>query len=238
MCGMLTQFAAAMWSVDYSLTLAIHNYSAIFIHTREQGISYNIFDPPNSSVSSWTTGPQYYSLLFLAEALRGVDPSTGLSVVTDLGLTGSSGSSVAGYVIYDGTGKNPQRLVLINFGDASFGASPNVSFTIPAGLGQQGKNGSVSVKLLSATTITEETAIQWAGQTVGEAGNLMGEVVEKTVQCRGGCAIDVPGPAIALVGLTTSSNPSPTNGSRSRSSVNVVPICSVLFSLCLGIFWL
>jgi Glycosyl hydrolase family 79 C-terminal beta domain len=221
-----------MWSVDYTLSLAIRNYSAIYIHTREQNISYNIFDPPTSSVSSWTTGPQYYSLLLLAEALRGTDPSTGLSVVADLGLTDSSGSSVAGYVIYDGKGTNPQRLVLLNFGDASFGTTPNVSFAIPAGLSPQGKDGTFIVKFLSAPSLSEETAIQWAGQSVDGSGNLQGTVVENKVQCKAGCNIDVPGPAVALVALTNSSVLGKSGSGFTCASI--VALCVVLFTLCFG----
>jgi len=199
--GKSDTFAAALWSVDYSLQLAIYNYSAAYIHTREPGITYDIFNPPSANSSSWRTGPQYYSLLVLAEALRGANSKNGESVVVDLALPGSAdGSLVAGYAIYDSMGKKPQKLVLFNFGVNST-SSKTASFTLPGGFGQEGKGGNVTVKYLTSPSLMNMSAITWAGQSVDGQGSLQGSLVENTIGCSSGCNVDVPGPGVALVTL-------------------------------------
>ncbi len=130
----ISQFAAAMWIIDYTMSLTVYNYTSVYLHTREAGTVYNVFDP--ASNGDWTIGPPYYSLLVLTEALRSVD-SDGSVIVSDLGLTKIASSYVAGNVVYDATGTKPQRLVLFNFGDRSSSTSgmPTVSFNIVDGKG-------------------------------------------------------------------------------------------------------
>ena len=62
--------AGSLWTVDYALQLASVGYSAIHIHTRERGISYNVMTPPDGPVGSpgaWTTNPPFYAVLATAE---------------------------------------------------------------------------------------------------------------------------------------------------------------------------
>ncbi|KAG6843816.1 hypothetical protein H0H93_016955, partial [Arthromyces matolae] len=83
-------FAASLWAVDVGLKAASVNFTAVYLHTREYGVTYNLFDPPTPETSTspdWVTGAVYYSALFLAEM---TDP-TG-SVIVDLNLNNSNSS--------------------------------------------------------------------------------------------------------------------------------------------------
>ena len=199
-----------MWTIDYTMSLAIYNYTAAYLHTREPGVTYNIFTPNTTSNGDWTIGPPYYSLLFLSEALRSVD-GDGSVIVSDLGLTNRIDNSyIAGYVVYDGSGREPQRLVLMNFGDWSSLTSgmPTVSFNIPSGLAKEFNNGTVSTKYLVAPSVSEQQKITWAGQGVDGQGMLStgsSEPQQTFLSCSGGCNVDVPGPGIVLVDLNTTS---------------------------------
>src|SRR6266567_1759006 len=78
----------SLWTIDYALQMASVGYSAAYLHTRERGVSYNVFSPPggpNGSPGPWTTNPPFYGLLVTAEALR----STNGSIVVDLDIGGS-----------------------------------------------------------------------------------------------------------------------------------------------------
>ncbi|KAE9409375.1 hypothetical protein BT96DRAFT_962470 [Gymnopus androsaceus JB14] len=79
----------SMWSIDYALQLASIGYTAAYIHTREQGISYNVVTPPNISQidsGSWTTNPPFYGLVCTSEILA----SSNGSIVTDLNVSSDS----------------------------------------------------------------------------------------------------------------------------------------------------
>ncbi|TFK50159.1 hypothetical protein OE88DRAFT_1661748 [Heliocybe sulcata] len=202
-------FATALWATDVALKHAANNFSSVYLHTREYGVKYNLFDPPsappdpkNLNVSStetsvksgWKTGSVYYAELVLAEVLS----STG-SVVVDLNLNNSATnpfSTVAAYGIYDAGGSTQGKLVLFNYAysNASSPSQFNQTFAIPPRLKE-----TVSFRLLSAPAVDARTDITWAGQTIGEVGDLTGEQVTTSVDCWGGCEIAVPGPGMAVV---------------------------------------
>jgi hypothetical protein len=171
------------------------NYSAVYLHTREYGVQYNLFDPPNPETSleaGWKTGSPYYSALFLSEV---ADPSG--SIIVDLNLAHSNSdqfATVAGYGIYDGTGKNRSGLVLINYANPSHeGADKSQQFRLPANITHR-----LSYRVLAAPSVTEKTDITWAGQTVGPNGNLQGDQNTDSLDCEDGCLINVPGPGAVL----------------------------------------
>ncbi|KAH9931763.1 hypothetical protein B0H21DRAFT_781014 [Amylocystis lapponica] len=100
--GISDTFGATLWTADYALQLASVGYSNAFLHTRELGVSYNLFDYPAGANDTWTTNPPFYALLAVAEALEG----TNGSVVVDLNVQNSMAdpnASVAGYAVYDGS---------------------------------------------------------------------------------------------------------------------------------------
>ncbi|GLB44692.1 putative glycosyl hydrolase family 79 C-terminal beta domain [Lyophyllum shimeji] len=168
-------FAASLWAVDVGLKAASVNYSAIYLHTR------------------WTTGSPYYAALFLAEI---TDPSG--SVVVDLNLNNSNTSpaaSVAAYGIYDHGGASRGKLALINYAESSNSEETATQvFRIPGGISE-----SVQIRLLLAPSVLERQNISWAGQTVGDNGDLHGIQVTIRKDCADGCEVDVPSPGAALV---------------------------------------
>ncbi|KAF8313223.1 hypothetical protein DL93DRAFT_2167946 [Clavulina sp. PMI_390] len=200
--GRSDTFAAAMWTVDYELGMAAHNYSAAYLHTREPGVAYDIFTYPNTSSvanSGWETGPQYYSLLLLTEALSTLESSSSGNVVVDLNLPNPT--VTWGYAIYDSSSLNgpPRTLVLSNAGSSS------TTFTIPPGLAPSSTLGTV-VRSMNAPSLTEKTAITYAEQSVDGTGTLQGTRLETTLSCQSGCNVQIAGPGVALVVLQNQVN--------------------------------
>jgi len=190
------------------------NFSAVYLHTREYGVQYNLFDPPtpeNSMSSGWRTGSPYYSALFLTE----VGDPTG-SVIVDLDLQNSTtnqSATIAAYGVYTDAGRTRDRLVILNYASpTSTGEDANRQFYISENL-----THNVSYRVLTAPDVTERTNITWAGQTVGQDGNLEGDQETSTIDCKAGCSIDVPGPGAALVWLSSEAKPFVENSTISPS---------------------
>lgn len=191
-------FAATLWAIDAGLNFASSGMSGAYIHTREYGILYNLFDPPSPETSTepnWRTGSPYYAALFLSETFI-----AGGSVVVDLNLDNSiydPAATVAGYAIYDRAGMKAKRLVFFNYYRADDAGSESAArnFTLEGGLAT-----TAGVRVLAAPSIYERTDISWAGQTVGLNGELDGtQTTNYYYNCAMGCNITVPGPGAALV---------------------------------------
>jgi len=202
--GLSDSFGAALWAMDWAMTLAYSNFSGSLFHFGGQNAAYNAFTPPPSNYTAeyqWTTGPIYYSNLVVAEALG----SSNLSQVVDLDL----GQYTPGYAIYESG--NPMRALLINFMDDLGTGSAAITNYVHIG----GSNGvadttptTVTVRYLSAPSVSEKFNITWAGQTLGgqfmSDGRLQGNVSTVTVTCvpTTGCPIPIPAPGAALVFLS------------------------------------
>jgi hypothetical protein len=108
--------AGTLWSADYALQMAANGYTAAYMHTRERGTTYNLFDYPAGD-GKWSTNPTYYSYFPLLESLQ----SHNGSIVVDLNVDNSmsSNSSSAGYGIYDSSTKDLYRVVLLNYADGA-----------------------------------------------------------------------------------------------------------------------
>ncbi|KAI6105092.1 hypothetical protein EV401DRAFT_2013993 [Pisolithus croceorrhizus] len=191
-------FAATLWAIDAGLNYASSGMSGAYIHTREYGILYNLFDPPSPETSTepnWRTGSPYYAALFLSETFI-----AGGSIVVDLNLNNSiydPAATVAGYALYDKAGTKAKRLVFFNYYRADDAGSESAArnFTLEGGLAT-----TAGVRILAAPSIYERTDISWAGQTVGLNGELDGTQTTKYhYDCAMGCNITVPGPGAALV---------------------------------------
>lgn len=215
-----------MWTIDYVLQLASLGYNSAYIHTREAGVSYNLFDPPapglDQNIPGWTTGPPYHALLVVAEALH-IDNANGMAVV-DLNVPSPS-NTVAGYALYPSgsSSQPPARLVLFNFANdtATFKFAQNYT-AIPAN-GVNVTIGNVAIKYLSASSITSSLNITWGGQVVDGGGNLQGDVDNTTLSACGteaGCLIAVPGPSVALVYLDGTAAATNTGSTATTGSSN------------------
>ncbi|KAF8320741.1 hypothetical protein DL93DRAFT_1730126 [Clavulina sp. PMI_390] len=203
--GLSDSFGAALWSVDWTMQLAYRNFSGAMFHFGGQNASYNAFTPPPSDWSfayQWTTGPVFYSMLMVAEALG----SSNVSQVIDLQLNDNS-LYTPGYAIYENG--QPARVLLINFIDD--GGTGTAAYTGYIHIG--GTSGladttptTVTVRYLSSPSVTEKYNITYGGQSMGGAmfesdGRIQGEQQTETVQCSAdtGCPIRVPAPGAALV---------------------------------------
>ncbi|KAL0949351.1 hypothetical protein HGRIS_009421 [Hohenbuehelia grisea] len=207
--GISDTFAVgALWSSDYALQLAASGYSAAYLHTRERGISYNIFAPPapeaDAKTGAWTTNPAFYSLLFTADALN----SNNGSIVVDLNVANSRtnpNATTAAYAVFDAN--NPSallRAVMFNYANGT-----SEPFDIPAGnLTSAAAGKTLTVKFLTAASAAEKTNIAWGGKTfagVGD-GNMVAAPADATwatqdqrIDCSNGCTVTVPGPGAAIL---------------------------------------
>lgn len=198
----------SLWTIDYALQMASVGYSAAYLHTRERGISYNLFSPPegpNGSPGPWTTNPPFYGLLVTAEALR----STNGSIVADLDIVGSKkdiNATVSGYAIYDAVDSTVRQLVLFNYANATASEHSSTSFAIPATAFPSTTRKNVTVKYLVGDSLKENKNIGWGGKTF--ANVIDGEMVETEaiwapaniqIDCTSGCAVNVPAPGMAIL---------------------------------------
>ncbi|KAI5124955.1 hypothetical protein M0805_007382 [Coniferiporia weirii] len=235
--GISDTFGATMWALDYVLQLASVGFEGAYIHTREQGISYNIFDPPatNASSSNWTTLPTYYSLLPAAEVLSNQNGS----FVTDLNLNNNSESSVvAGYGVYDGKTGLPDAYVLFNYADSGIDAA---TFPMPSEVA----NRTMLVRTLTAANLIEKYNISWGGKTFEGVGDGImidsGYAADQQISCDPGCDIQVPSPGVAVVwlgsassaqGTSTGSSPVPSSDkASSNAALSHVPLNSLRVAL-------
>ncbi|SJL05293.1 uncharacterized protein ARMOST_08659 [Armillaria ostoyae] len=213
----------SLWTVDYALQMASVGYSAAYIHTREKGIFYNPIDPPNRTVSgdTWTTNSPFYAVLAMPEILQ----ANNGSIVVDLNLEGSmtGNSTVAGYAIYDAGSLSASKLVLFNYDSSS------VEFSLANSVSEQ-----PSIMYLASSDINEKRNIAWGGQSfVGVSDGKPVNVTRDTsgfswlplsgdLDCTGNCTIEVPGPSLAVVYLSDSSNSSNSSESQSNSARRTV----------------
>ena len=238
--GTSDTFAATLWVVDYVLQLASVGYDGAYIHTRERGITYNLFDPPasNDSSTNWTTLPTYYSLLTVSEAL-----SPGWqngSFVVDFGLNNNSETStIAGYGIYDGQTNALSSMVFLNYADVGQGGA---SFSLPS-LGRS----TISTRILAASSLTEKFNISWAGMTYRGVGNGVavssGFAEDQEITCGDTCNFVVPSPGSVVVWLgdldsDKSPVPADSNSSGARSRFSLHYVWSGFFSILSFIFGL
>ncbi|KAJ4499327.1 hypothetical protein C8R41DRAFT_815319 [Lentinula lateritia] len=217
--GISDTFAVgALWSIDYALQLASVGYTAAYIHTREQGISYNLVTPPNVSeinTGPWTTDPPFYALIATAEILAS---SNGI-IINDLNVSTDVNATIGGYAIYDATNSSLNRIVLFNYGTDS------IEFRLPSGIKATNPTNA-TVKYLSASSITEKYEIAWGEQTFLGAGD--GKPISantsngwayanQSVDCSNGCNITAPGPSLSVVFLDSLSSSSHKSSSGSMS---------------------
>ncbi|KAH9849982.1 glycoside hydrolase family 79 protein [Lenzites betulinus] len=224
--GISDTFAASLWTTDYALQMAIVGYAGAYLHTRERGVTYNLFDPPPAvagGAGAWTTNPSFYGMLPVAEALE----STNGSRVVDLNLANSisdAKATAAGYAIYDGTASTVHSLVFFNFANSSGATS---DYTIDASL-LPSSSSQITIRYLTAPSVNEKTNIAWGGKTYAGVGDgtpidatFASSVPDKTMSCAGGCTVQVPGPGLAVVFLgNTTPNVTTTSTGTSTNSTN------------------
>jgi hypothetical protein len=204
--GISDSFGAALWALDWALTMAYSNFTAALFHVGGQNAYYNPFTPPPTNQShfrQWSIGPVYYSALVMAEAMGPHNTSQLVDLTTN--------DFTPIYAIYENGA--PTKMALFNFVSDPTGAS-TYSATISIGGGTTGQSNatpsSVQVKYLLAESTGSKNNFTWAGQTLGNTfeadGRLSGTLNVTTVQCdttANTCSIPVPAPCFALVFLTS-----------------------------------
>ncbi|KAG5642015.1 hypothetical protein DXG03_003787 [Asterophora parasitica] len=198
--GLSDSFGAALWTIDYGLTMAAANFSGALLHVGGQDVYYNPFTPPPTNQSSfhqWTIGAIYYSVLIVAEAF-------GKSNVSQIVDTSNNGDFTSSYAIYDNGAL--ARVALLNFMDDPTGAH-DVTGSISVTGGRVPPE--VYVKYFEASSVSAKVNITWAGQTFGNKfevdGRPKGDVNITRIQCNqsaNSCRIPVKAPCFALVFLT------------------------------------
>ncbi|KAF8267751.1 hypothetical protein EI94DRAFT_1729509 [Lactarius quietus] len=204
--GISDSFGAALWALDWSLTMAYNNFTAALFHVGGQNSYYNPFTPMPTNQSSfhqWSVGPVYYSALVMAEAMGPHNASQLVDLTTNI--------NTPIYAIYENGA--PTKVALFNFVTDPTGASTYTA-TISVGGGTTGQNNAtpsqVQVKYLLAESVSSQTNFTWAGQTLGNDfevdGRLSGTLNVTTISCdtsSNTCSIPVPAPGFALVFLTS-----------------------------------
>ena len=210
--------------MDYALQLASVGYSGAFIHTRERGVSYNLFDPPPNGDESagWTTGSTYYALLPVAEALS--SSSKNGSYIKDMEIMDNSGKNFsAGYGVYDANTHLPTSLVVLNYADAG---NQSASFNISLDGGKQ----TLLLRTLAAPKLSEMSNISWGGETflnVKDAKMVSSNFAEdQQIVCDASCEFEVQSPGAAV--LFIRSNTTTTSSTISSSAFRRFSITSVL----------
>ncbi|KAH8833938.1 glycoside hydrolase family 79 protein [Flagelloscypha sp. PMI_526] len=206
--GVSDSFGAALWGLDYAMSMAYYNFSGALFHLGGQNVYYNPFTaaPTNETFfHQWTIGPMYYSALVMAEVLGDQNKSQ----VLDLNANSGAATTPAYAVFENG---EPTKLALFNYMDDSTGAS---NLTVTFAVGGSGVNqanaspGTVKVKYLRSNSVSDKGNFTWAGQTFGDAyssdGRPTGTEDIRTVTCNtdNTCAVTVPAPGFALVFLNS-----------------------------------
>lgn len=144
--GVSDAFTSAIWGVNAAMQMAYRNHSNMLLHTSGQSTIYNLFTSPayNSTTTAWVTGPIFYSLLVVAEALG----SSNASTVKDLQV---NSNVISAYGVYENG--VAQRVVLLNQVN-----DPSGNNVLRAQIPSNGTK-SVQVKYLLAPSIEEKANI-------------------------------------------------------------------------------
>ena len=130
--GLSDSFGAALWALDWSLTMAYNNFTAALFHVGGQNSYYNPFTPPPTNQSTfrqWTVGPVYYSALVMAEAMGAHNASQLVDLTTNV--------NTPVYAIFENG--VPTKVALFNFVTDPSGASTYTA-TISIGGGSTGQS--------------------------------------------------------------------------------------------------
>ncbi|EMD40856.1 glycoside hydrolase family 79 protein [Gelatoporia subvermispora B] len=222
--GLSNTFGVAMWTADYALQMASVGYSAAYLHTREPGISYNPVMPPAGVADNggaWSTNPNYYAMLVVAEALQGGNGNR----VVDLNIANSmqsTGATAAGYAAYDGNASVVNSIVLFNYANSS--GTPS-NFSLDSAFFHSAPSAkNVTVRFLTAPSVNEEVFVTWGGQTLANIGDGLLTPAssaawnDQSLSCASGCTVQVPGPGVAVLFLTDLSTVSNSTDDGATSS--------------------
>jgi hypothetical protein len=159
--GLSDSFGAALWSLDWAMTMATNGVTGALFHVGGQNSYYNPFTPPPTNQTKfgieWTVGPPYYAALAMAEAMGPHNQSQISDITQDI--------NTAMYAIFENGA--PTKVALFNFVTDPTGASTYTA-VISVGGGSTGQSNAtpsqVQVKYLLAESVASKGAFTWAGQ--------------------------------------------------------------------------
>ncbi|KAL7413310.1 hypothetical protein BDY24DRAFT_389626 [Mrakia frigida] len=217
--GVSDAFISALWTLDWSFTLASINFTSAYLHVGGRNAYYNPFTAVQTNLSAtshWTAGPTYYTTLVMAEAFGSTNTSQVVDISPAYDATVASteqlvNNNFPAYAIYENN--VPTKLAFINFvsniGVSDYDAVINIG-GITEGTTRTTPT-EVYVRYLRANSTLEMYDIRWAGQTASPNGAassdgiLSGDVETFTVPCDTTaltCTVKVYAPSLALVFLT------------------------------------
>ena len=154
--GISDSFGAALWALDWALTMAYSNFTAALFHVGGQNSYYNPFTPPPTNQSTfrqWTVGPVFYSALVMAEAMGPTNASQVVDLTTNI--------NTPIYAIFENGA--PTKVALFNFVTDPTGASTYTA-TISIGGGSTGQNNAtpsqVQVKYVLPPSLLQEPLLK------------------------------------------------------------------------------
>jgi hypothetical protein len=140
--GVSDSFGAALWGLDWAMTMVANGFTAALFHVGGGGAYYNPFTAPPTNQTKlgiqWTVGPIYYSALVMAEALGPHNQSQ----VSD--ITQNNNTPI--YAIFENGA--PTKVALFNFVTDSNGTSTyTADISIGGGSTNQGNATPSEVKV-------------------------------------------------------------------------------------------
>ncbi|KAL9110759.1 MAG: hypothetical protein Q9227_004751 [Pyrenula ochraceoflavens] len=175
-------YAAALWSVDYTLYASTLKISRLHFHMGTP-YRYSAWQPITLNDTAPHVKPLYYGNLMVASAFAG---GGGKKQVVSL-LNESSWLTAYGVYDYDGDGGGGLlgAVVVVNlegWNSTQDGERPGVRVKLPEvegdGVGWEG----AKVRRLTAPGVEVKTGVEFAGRTVDGQGNLVGEEVLEEVE--------------------------------------------------------
>jgi len=140
--GLSDSFGAALWGIDWAMTMVVNGFSLALFHVGGKNAYYNPFTPPPTNQTKygvqWTIGPIYYTALAMAEALGPKNQSQ----VSDI----TQNINTPMYAIFENGA--PTKVALLNFVTDPSGASTYTA-VISVGGGTTGQSNATpsSVKV-------------------------------------------------------------------------------------------
>ncbi|KAJ0416567.1 hypothetical protein BJY00DRAFT_326196 [Aspergillus carlsbadensis] len=166
-------YAAALWSVDYTLYAASLNISRIYYHMGTP-YRYSAWQPVQSDETAAHVKPLYYGNLFAAAALSGGNKQVSVLV---------NETSLAAYGIYDtksGSKTSLKSVAIVNLdvwnSTQPAAERPYTAFKLP-----NHTFSGASVKRLTSPGVEIAGDITFAGQSVDDNGSMVGKQKVETL---------------------------------------------------------
>ncbi|OBT44545.1 hypothetical protein VE00_04882 [Pseudogymnoascus sp. WSF 3629] len=171
--GVSNTMGGLLWTIDYSFYMATIGLDRIFFHNGRGDYFYSFWEPIGGSTSNSQPhiNPQYYSLLFHASAISGLN-SPRIHRVAHLDT-----HDLAHYAIY--SGDQLKKMVILNtqLYNSTTDTRPAKHVDLSSIFGNK-----LTVKRLTAPNTIAKTGVTWGNQAVdGKTGKFVGKETWESV---------------------------------------------------------